>query len=215
MTTRKKSKGAATPKEEPAPKPETVLVLRCVDANRRAYNGFQWPESGPVEAPDWEATQECGHGLHGWLRGVGDPNVATIHNDSLWQIVEVVAADVIDLGGKVKYPRGVVLYTGDKAEAINRIQAAYPHVPVIYGTATAGYRGTATAGNYGTATAGEGGTATAGEGGTATAGEGGILEITRWDGKRYRKAVGYVGEEGILADTKYRLNANGIFEVVK
>jgi hypothetical protein len=89
------------------------------------------------------------------------------------------------------------------------------------GTATAGYRGTATAGNYGTATAGEGGTATAGEGGTATAGyrgtatagEGGTLDLQWYDGKRYRRSIAYVGEGGILPDTKYRLTATGVFEV--
>jgi len=79
------------------------------------------------------------------------------------------------------------------------------------GTATAGYRGTATAGDYGTATAGDRGTATAGyrgtatagEGGTATAGEGGEVHIRHYDGRRYRIAVGYVGEDGIDPGTAY------------
>ena len=71
------------------------------------------------------------------------------------------------------------------------------------GTATAGYRGTATAGEGGTATAGEGGTATAGEGGPATAGEGGEVHIRHYDGRRYRIAVGYVGEDDIDPGTAY------------
>jgi len=71
------------------------------------------------------------------------------------------------------------------------------------GTATAGYRGTATAGYRGTATAGDRGTATAGEGGTATAGEGGEVHIRHYDGRRYRIAVGYVGEDGIDPGTAY------------
>jgi hypothetical protein len=79
------------------------------------------------------------------------------------------------------------------------------------GTATAGESGTATAGNWGTATAGNWGTATAGNWGTATAGKDGVLCIKRWDGKRYRLVVGYVGEEGILADKYYRLDDAGKF----
>jgi hypothetical protein len=86
-----------------------------------------------------------------------------------------------------------------------------------YGTATAGYRGTATAGEGGTATAGEGGTATAGNYGTATAGEGGELRIQQWDSKsdRYRTRIGYVGEDGIKAETKYQLDDAGKFVEVQ
>jgi hypothetical protein len=86
-----------------------------------------------------------------------------------------------------------------------------------YGTPTAGNYGTATAGNYGTATAGYRGTATAGNYGTATAGERGELRIQWWDDKasRYRTVLGYVGENGIKADTAYRLNDKHEFEEVK
>jgi len=83
------------------------------------------------------------------------------------------------------------------------------------GTATAGYGGTATAGNYGTATAGNRGTATAGDGGTATAGEYGTLILKYYDGIRYRTVVGYVGENGLQAGTKYKLNDRGEFEPCK
>ena len=82
------------------------------------------------------------------------------------------------------------------------------------GTATAGNWGTATAGYWGTATAGESGTATAGESGTATAGEKGALIIRWWDAKaeRYRFAVGYVGEDGIEAGKKYRVEEGKFVE---
>ena len=76
------------------------------------------------------------------------------------------------------------------------------------GTATAGDSGTATAGYKGTATAGNSGTATAGNSGTATAGEKGELRIEWWDKKseRYRTKQAYVGEDGIEANTAYKLN---------
>ncbi|TWB00393.1 DUF7666 domain-containing protein [Gluconacetobacter diazotrophicus] len=81
------------------------------------------------------------------------------------------------------------------------------------GTATAGNRGTATAGNRGTATAGNRGAATAGDGGTATAGDHGEIRIRYRDTKseRYRTVVGYVGEDGIKPNVKYRLNADHKF----
>lgn len=52
---------------------------------------------------------------------------------------------------------------------------------------------------------------TAGDEGTATAGHGGMLAIRRWDGRRYRLVVGYVGENGIEAGVPYRLDADGRF----
>jgi hypothetical protein len=79
------------------------------------------------------------------------------------------------------------------------------------GTATAGDRGTATAGDEGTATAGYAGTAIAGDRGTATAGDEGTIIIKRWDGKRYKFSIGYIGEDGLLPGVTYRLDDNGNF----
>ena len=86
------------------------------------------------------------------------------------------------------------------------------------GTATAGYKGTATAADYGTATAGNGGTATAGNGGTATAGckgtvtagGSGEIRIRYYDSKadRFRTVIGYIGENGLKANTAYKLDDN-------
>jgi hypothetical protein len=73
------------------------------------------------------------------------------------------------------------------------------------GTATAGDGGTATAGNRGTATAGNRGTATAGNRGTATAGNRGTVVIKFRDDQssRYKLAVGYIGEDGLLPNREY------------
>lgn len=56
--------------------------------------------------------------------------------------------------------------------------------------------------------------AKAGERGIAQAGNGGTIAIRRWDGKRLRLLVGYVGENGIKPNTKYRCNDSGEFEEV-
>jgi hypothetical protein len=93
----------------------------------------------------------------------------------LWQVVEVAADEIVDLGGKIKFPRGrVLLTTPDTKEATDLVLSRAPAETVChYGTATAGDGGTATAGYGGTATAGDRGTATAGDRGAATAGYGG------------------------------------------
>ena len=75
------------------------------------------------------------------------------------------------------------------------------------GTSTSGCGGTSTSGYRGTSTSGDGGTSTSGYGGTSTSGDGGIIQIKWWDDKagRYRLTTGYVGEDGIEANTQYRL----------
>ncbi|HET9893164.1 MAG TPA: hypothetical protein VFQ42_21990 [Mycobacterium sp.] len=219
---------------------ELVLVMRCVHADMKSSRGFRWPESGPVEAPapgacgdksEWKPTRECGHGLHGWLWGAGDLTGTCDYwdsQDTKWLLVEVAKSDVVDLDGKVKFPRGTVVFCGDRSEAAKLIVDHAPAgTPVIFGTATAGYGGTATAGDGGTATAGErgtatagyggtatagyGGTATAGYGGTATAGYGGTVSIEWYDASRgrYRKAIAEVDGDLIKADVAYVVGEDG------
>jgi len=198
------------------------LILRTCRADGTSpseyANGFRWPAVGEeAVAPDWDSTPECGHGLHGLLRGCGDAGLLDWSADALWIAAEV--DEWVEIDGKVKAPRARVVARGDRKAVTDVLVARYPGLPVVGafatagddgtatagddGTATAGYRGTATAGYRGTATAGEYGTATAGDDGTATAGAGGEIRIRWWDGTRYRLAVGYVGEDGIEADTPY------------
>ena len=212
-----------------------VLCLRTVNKDHTAYNGFIWPETGEVSAPDWNPKAECGGGLHGYLRGVGDGS--QIKWNGLFQVVSVLESEIVDLGeGKVKFPRCTVVFTGSQKDATDILVREYPGLPVIgatvvvgdnltanagnSGTAIAGNRGTATACDYGTATVGICGTATAGNygtasagiNGTAIAGDNGILNIKYWNG-RYRVATAYVGENGILPNVKYKLNKDHNFVV--
>ena len=173
-------------------KSESVYVLRCVPPNMRTTRDFLWPESGSVECSDWKPTAECGNGLHGWLWGEGDLSASGgvwEMTDAKWLVVRVAKADVVDLGGKVKFPRGEVVFCGTREAAANRICELGAVGAVHFRTATAGTRGTATAGYAG----------------TATAGDEGIVAI-RWydeDQRRYRLARGLVGENGIEANVAY------------
>ena len=200
-------------------KPDHVLVLRTVAANRVSHSGFVWPREGLVEAPDWNPKAVCGGGLHGWLWGEGNGSLGNFNDDAIWQIVSVKAEDIVNLDEKVKFPRGEVVASGNRLEITNMLQANAPGRRVIGAVVTAGYNGTAvagdggtaTAGPYGTATAGDGGTAVADDRGTATAGYNGTIELVRWDtdARRYRRVVGYVGEDGIEANTPYCLDPEG------
>ena len=196
---------------------------------------------GIAEAPDWEDSPECGNGLHGWLYGKGDHSCSSyLDSTAKWLVVEVDSDRIVMLGGKCKFPMSKVLFVGDKKGATDYLREHEPRareVAVIgaqltvgdnesvtvgalgtatagaLGTATAGASGTATAGDRGTATAGDSGTATAGYRGTATAGDSGEIRIRYWDDKnsRYRTVIGYIGENGLLPDTPYRLDENQKF----
>jgi hypothetical protein len=189
------------PKKKAAKPVETVLVMRTCDAKMRAHGGFVWPMSGPVECPDWKPVAECGNGLHGLLWGEGDASLLNWSDDANWLVVEVAAADVVTINRKVKFPRGVVVYCGDSYGAGKFIGERAPKEirSIVRGTSTSG----------------DGGTSTSGDGGTSISGEIGIL-VCRWhDGARYRLTIGYVGEDGIKPNTKYRADATGkIVEVV-
>jgi hypothetical protein len=201
-----------------------VYVLRTNDSEGKGYGGFQWPKKGKVEAPDWNPEPICGGGLHGLLNGEGNADLLNWGADAQWQVVKVLATDIVHIGtGKVKFPRGVVVYTGDRSGATSFLHAKIGNGFSIhgvattagdYGTATAGDEGTATAGDYGTATAGYRGTATAGDYGTATAGKHGIIECRWWyydndaNTSKKRVATFYEGED-FKANVKYRFECTG------
>ena len=192
--------------------PNHTLMLRtCTredDGRLTAHGGFVWPALGPVECPDWNPIAECGNGLHGFLRGCGDAGLANWTDKAAWLVVEIEVSDIVNLEGKVKVPRGRVLFSGDRLQALE-LMARLGHLDEGH------MGGTATAGDHGTATAGDGGTATAGYGGTATAGDGGTVIIAWWDDKteRMRKAIGYIGEDGMEAGKKYNLKDAKFVEV--
>jgi hypothetical protein len=181
---------------------KTVLVLRTCRADMTSCHGYKWPVKGKVSAPDWRDDFDCGGGLHGWLWGEGDGSLGIWDVGAKWLVVRVLESDIRhgkgELIGKCKFPKGVVVFCGDRKEATDFIAAnGAAGKSIVGGTATAGYSGTATAGYSGTATAGDGGTATAGDGGTATAGVNGTATAgvggTATAGYRGTATAGYRG----------------------
>ena len=209
------------------------LVLRACREDMSSKNGFMWPTSGVVECPDWDSVPECGNGLHGWLYGHGDGNVSDYwsKNDK-WLVVSVETYSIIELNGKVKFPKGEVLFCGDRKSATDFLMEHEPRSkdqPVISAfitvsdnqTATTGYNGTSTSGDYGTSTSGNYGTSISGKNGTSTSGNGGkskagvngIIQITYYENNRKKLKVGYIGEDGLEPDTFYFLDSD--FNFVK
>lgn len=200
----------------------TVLVIRTCGPDMTSYGGFRWPQSGPVEAPDWEPDPIVGCGLHGLLWGTGDGDLLNWSPESKWLVVEVDADVIVDLGDNVKFPRGTVVHCGDRVTAmqylVKRIVDPARVVTTTVGDggitvagknviAIAGCNGIATAGKYGTAVAGHGGVAMVGHGGIATAGYEGAVIVHYWDerARRMRLAVGYTGEDGLEPCRYYRV----------
>ena len=166
--------------------PRQRAMLRTCAADMTSRGGFQWPESGEVSAPDWTPEPVCGGGLHGLLDGCGDGSLLLWGEGVKWLVVEVDEWVAID-EEKVKAPRGRVVYAGDRGGA------------VALGIERYGWD----------ASRCMGGTSTSGDGGTSTSGYGGTLLIRWHDGKRYRIATFYVGEDGIEENVAYRVNERG------
>ena len=117
---RPRERTTPAPAGRPWPEGTPVLyVLRTADGDRLSRGGFQWPESGPVACPDWSPVAECGRGLHGIPWGVGDLWLLALGDAAAtWQVVEVVAAEAVEIFDKVKFPRGFVCYSGAQGGAM-------------------------------------------------------------------------------------------------
>ena len=115
------------------------LVLRTSDKNGKAYGGFQWPTSGMVECPDFKKSASCGNGLHGILWPDGDwSDIKDYGGEEIWQVVKVLEADLIKFDGKVKFPRGEVIYSGNMAVAFNMVAKEFlAQIPTSYASVDA------------------------------------------------------------------------------
>ena len=201
-----------------------AYMLRTCASDMSAYGGFIWPKEGIVVCPDWDPSPECGHGLHGLLWGEGDSDLLDWSNGSQWLVVGI--EKWVEIGGKIKTPCGDVVYCGDmQGAAALLVSLGADPAKCVGGTSTSGYRGTSTSGDggtstsgfRGTSTSGDGGTSTSGDGGTSTSGFRGTIVIQYYDAaaNRYRLKVGYIGEDGLKANTAYRLEGDKFVEAKK
>jgi hypothetical protein len=186
---------------------EYALVLRTCDENLQSRNGFQWSDvGGTTTAPDWIAIKECGNGLHGWLFGSGDWDLKSKAKNPRWLVIKVLKSDIVDLGGKVKFPTGKTVAnegSWNTAMAFIRGSAYYQQVFAEAGGSATGYYGHASAtGDSGHAsTTGDSGHASAtGYSGHASAtGDYGHASATGDSG--HASATGYSGHASATGDS--------------
>ena len=162
-----------------------VLVLRTCDKDLKAHGGFQWPSSGPVKAPDFSKEAKCGEGLHGLLWGEGNSSLLCWEEDAKGLIIAVLEKEIIKIDSEK------VKFPRGRVLFVGTLQDA--------GALLSHYAPPGTLGVCG----------------TATAGDSGVLVLRYWAGDRFRLVVGYVGENGIKANTKYKLDENHQFVAVK
>ena len=134
-----------------------AFVIRTTNKNGASYGGFMWSQEigAIVEAPDWSDEAECGQGLHGNLDGVGDWSLLSDQADALWWIIGVKRSECIDLDGKVKYPRGKVVYCGRQHGAMQLISKEWIRIckESPESVATENYKHASAAGDRGHASA--------------------------------------------------------------
>ncbi|ACI52229.1 hypothetical protein Gdia_2485 [Gluconacetobacter diazotrophicus PA1 5] len=179
-------------KTEAAEVIEKTYVLRTCNVNMGAYGGFVWPKSGPVECPDWNPRARCGNGLHGLLMGAGDSFHLSRDVDANWLVVEIDAASVVDLDGKVKFPRGDVVFCGDREAAIADILSRGADIAsCVYSTLTGG------------------------DDSTLTGGDDSTLIFKYWDGEKERCRIMTYEVDGdqVKSGVKYRLIDRTLTEV--
>lgn len=188
-----------------------MLILKTVSAEMRAHNGFVWPKSGRVTAPDWNDRPECGGGLHGLPMGVGDGELLDWSESAVWIVADTGDAPTVDLGGKIKVAWRDVIYAGNREGAIALLvkRGADAAAMVCGASSATGYGGASSATGY--------------RGASSATGDGGIAVsfyrcrastvaaiVCGWhDGRRQRWTVGYPGEDGIEPGVWYVANNTG------
>ena len=158
---------------------ETVLVLRTCKNDLTSFGGFQWKDSGIVECNTFVNDFQCGNGLHGFLWGEGDGELANWHPDSdaKWLVVKVAKNDIVNLFGKVKFPKCIVVFCGNRKDATDYIIQNGAKGKKVIGanvssgkneTSISGYRGHSTSAEKGISISGDKGTSISGDWGSST-----------------------------------------------
>src|SRR5207253_380045 len=125
--------------------------------------------------------------------------------DARYLVVKVDKSTIVQLNNKVKFPRGQVVMVGTWADCFWHVRTNAPK-DELQKSATGNYGHASATGDYGEA-------CVLGQEGKARASANGSVILTRWDGKRFRHVIGYVGEDGIKADTWYHLENGSLAEI--
>jgi hypothetical protein len=174
----KKTARKVTAKSTLPPMPAKTLVLRTCTKDMLGGtehgHSFTWPRQGPVECPDWDPAPKCGNGLHGLPWGQGDWSLLSKADDAVWQVVEVDTKEIVNIdGAKCKFPRGNVLFSGSRVDAIIRVLCGSEAMGAAQIAAQSwgeksGYSSTAVSSGYSSTAASSGNSSTAASSGDSS-----------------------------------------------
>ena len=203
------------------------------------YGGFPWPESGPVTAPErWNPEWgkqpddlilgygldiQCGGGLHGISEIDDDWGMLNWDIGAQAMIVATDATKLIRVGAKIKFQFGIVERLVSLAQGICQmfctkeridklVESIKSDCPDYSQLAASGHSSQlAASGDYSKlAASGHSSVVIAASpNSSAKAGNNGVIALSWSDGTRPRITVGYIGENGIKADTTYKLDNQG------
>jgi len=132
-----------------------VLIVKWVRNQGETYQGFRWPlrVGAEVVSPNWSPQPTCeSGGLFGWPWGLALGDGKDPDWSATWLVFGADPAEVVDLRGKVKAPRGIVRCVGSWWEATAFVlagqQAWVAHAARGAASAT-GLDGRARSGPYG------------------------------------------------------------------
>ena len=165
-----------------------TLFLRTCKKDGTSYKGYKWNlKIGAVNvADDYNDRAECGGGLHGIKNGIGSAGYLDFSDGYIGVVFS--ADEYVDIDcEKSKCREARVEFVGELKLCADYIHNQTGLSGIICQVATAGDRGTATAGDWGT------------------------IVIKYHYGNRYRLKVGYIGDDGLMPNTAYRLDDNNNF----
>ncbi len=101
-------------------------VIRTCNEDGTPIHGneaFIWPRSGPVADSNWAPTPHCGEGLHACRISQCGKHYLLDTKYPLFLVCEVEASEVVDVGGKVKFPRCNVIFSGSWRGALRCLRS--------------------------------------------------------------------------------------------
>ena len=191
--------------------------LRTVNKNCISYNNFKWDlKIGAINTcGDWNEKPECGGGLHGIRNAVGSASLLDWSENAIPFVFS--STKYIDIDNqKSKVQKAKIEFVGKSIPECSTW--IYQKTSIQGGIAvciSGGYGATVSGGDRAMVSGGDEATVSGGYGATVSGGYEAIIQIKYYDGNRYRIKIGYIGEDGLKPNIKYKLNDKFEFEEVK
>jgi hypothetical protein len=198
-----------------------VYVLKTVNSDLTACNGFKYPIEGKV------SDEEIG--LYGFLMGEGYWGFANWNNNAKWLVIEVEQSNIIKIyPDRINFRLGNIVHCGDRKSATNfiiekganpeKVLGAYQHkgnnsriIGVEYSTLIGGDFSILIGGYKSILTSGIDSKLLGGVDSILSGGIRSSLSIKWINGSKQCLTTTYVGIDGILPNIPYKVDKKGNF----